>query len=42
MHPDFRVGKNGIERSFDEALRGKYGVKYLEVDAFNAPAQGYI
>ena len=39
MHPDFRIGKNGIERSFDEALRGKYGVKYLEVDAFNAPVR---
>jgi penicillin-binding protein 2 len=33
MHPDFRVGKAGIERSFDEILRGNYGVKYVEVDA---------
>ncbi len=39
MHPDFRIGKNGIEKSFDEALRGKYGVKYLEVDAFNVPVR---
>lgn len=33
MHPDFRIGKFGIERSFDEALRGKYGVKYVEVNS---------
>jgi len=33
MHPDFRIGKSGIERTFDEALRGKYGVKYVEVNA---------
>ena len=32
MHPDFRIGKSGLEKTFDEALRGKYGVKYVEVD----------
>ncbi len=37
MHPDFRLGKAGIERTFDEALRGKYGVKYVEVNAFETP-----
>lgn len=37
MHPDFRVGKSGIERTFDEALRGKYGVKYVEVNAHEIP-----
>ncbi len=37
MHPDFRLGKAGIERVFDEALRGKYGVKYVEVNAFETP-----
>jgi len=37
MHPDFRFGKAGIERTFDEALRGKYGVKYVEVNAFETP-----
>jgi len=39
MHPDFRVGKAGIERSFDEALRGKYGVKYVEVNAHEIPVR---
>jgi len=37
MHPDFRIGKAGIERTFDEALRGKYGVKYVEVNAHEIP-----
>ena len=37
MHPDFRIGKSGIERTFDEALRGKYGVKYVEVNAHEIP-----
>lgn len=37
MHPDFRIGKSGIEKSFDEALRGKYGVKYVEVNVHEIP-----
>jgi penicillin-binding protein 2 len=37
MHPDFRIGKFGLEKSFDEALRGKYGVKYVEVNAHEIP-----
>ena len=37
MHPDFRIGKFGIEKSFDEALRGKYGVKYVEVNVHETP-----
>jgi penicillin-binding protein 2 len=37
LHPDFRIGKSGIERSFDEVLRGKYGVKYTEVDVHEVP-----
>lgn len=37
MHPDFRIGKFGIEKSFDETLRGKYGVKYVEVDVHEVP-----
>ncbi|MDX2083404.1 MAG: penicillin-binding protein 2 [Rickettsiales bacterium] len=37
MHPDFRIGKAGIERTFDEALRGKYGVKYVEVNSHEIP-----
>jgi penicillin-binding protein 2 len=37
MHPDFRVGKGGVEKSFDEILRGKYGVKYVEVNSLDVP-----
>jgi penicillin-binding protein 2 len=37
MHPDFRMGKFGVEKTFDEALRGKYGVKYVEVDVHEIP-----
>jgi penicillin-binding protein 2 len=37
MHPDFRLGKFGIEKSFDEVLRGKYGVKYVEVNVHEVP-----
>lgn len=37
MHPDFRVGKSGLERSFDSSLRGKYGVSYVEVNAVDLP-----
>ncbi len=37
MHPNFRVGKNGIEKSFDKYLRGQFGIKYSEVNAFGLP-----
>ena len=37
MHPNFRVGKSGVEKSFDKYLRGQYGVKYSEVNAFGLP-----
>jgi len=37
LHPDFRIGKSGIEKTFDEVLRGKFGVKYVEVNAFGIP-----
>ncbi|MBU6140130.1 MAG: penicillin-binding protein 2 [Proteobacteria bacterium] len=37
MHPDFRMGKFGLEKTFDEALRGKYGVRYVEVDVHEVP-----
>lgn len=39
MHPDFRIGKVGIEKTFDDRLRGKYGVKYVEVNANENPLQ---
>jgi penicillin-binding protein 2 len=37
MHPDFRIGKSGIEKSFDNQLRGQYGVKYVEVNVHEVP-----
>ncbi len=37
MHPDFRIGKFGLEKTFDEPLRGKYGVKYVEVNVHEIP-----
>jgi penicillin-binding protein 2 len=33
-HPDFKVGKNGIEKVFEDKLRGKVGVKKVEVNAY--------
>ncbi|MBT4921521.1 MAG: penicillin-binding protein 2 [Rickettsiales bacterium] len=33
-HPDFKIGKSGIEKSFENYLRGKAGLKHLEVDAY--------
>lgn len=32
-HPDFKIGKNGIEKIYEKKLRGKAGVTYLEEDA---------
>lgn len=32
--PGFRIGKNGIERVFDESLRGKAGSQRVEVNAY--------
>jgi penicillin-binding protein 2 len=32
--PDFRIGKSGIEKSADEALRGTAGTRQVEVNAF--------
>jgi penicillin-binding protein 2 len=31
--PDFRIGKSGIERSYDKVLRGKSGLSRVEVNA---------
>lgn len=31
--PGFRIGKNGIEKKYDLALRGKAGTSHIEVDA---------
>lgn len=37
LHPDFKIGKIGIEKTFDEILRGKFGIQYVEVNAFGIP-----
>lgn len=37
LHPSFRIGKTGLERSYERHLRGKYGVKYVEVNALERP-----
>jgi penicillin-binding protein 2 len=33
-HPDFRIGKSGIEKQYDAALRGAAGTSQVEVNAF--------
>ena len=33
LHPGFRIGKQGIEKSLDKELRGKAGAQKVEVDA---------
>ena len=33
MHPGFRIGKQGVERSLDRDLRGRPGAQKVEVDA---------
>jgi penicillin-binding protein 2 len=37
MHPDFRIGKNGIEKTFEKHLRGTPGLRYMEVNAYGIP-----
>ncbi len=34
-HPDFKIGKVGLERTYEQYLRGKAGIKHIEVDANN-------
>ncbi len=31
--PGFKIGKNGVEKSFEEELRGKPGLRHLEMNA---------
>lgn len=33
-HPDFKIGKGGIEKTHEELLRGDAGVKRMEVNAY--------
>jgi penicillin-binding protein 2 len=35
--PDFRIGRNGVERVYDLAMRGKAGTTQLEVNATGRP-----
>jgi len=35
--PDFRIGRNGVERVYDLALRGKAGSSQIEVNALGRP-----
>jgi len=37
MHPDFRIGSFGIEKTFDKPLQGQYGIKYVEVNVHEVP-----
>lgn len=39
LHPDFRLGKSGVEKSYEQQLRGKSGWKYLEVNAYGTPVR---
>jgi len=36
------TGMNGLERSYEEVLRGQRGVYYLERDIFNRPRDSYM
>lgn len=38
-HPDFKIGKRGIEKYFEYELRGDKGVKQLEVNAYGLPVR---
>ncbi|HEY4515429.1 MAG TPA: penicillin-binding transpeptidase domain-containing protein [Candidatus Paceibacterota bacterium] len=33
LDPDSRIGKNGVEKQYDDTLRGQVGMKYQEVDS---------
>jgi penicillin-binding protein 2 len=35
--PDFRIGRNGLERTYDLALRGRAGSSQIEVNALGRP-----
>lgn len=38
-HPDFKIGKSGVELIDDQVLRGQAGVKRMEVNAFGLTVQ---
>ncbi len=35
--PDFRIGRNGVERVYDRVLRGRAGTSQIEVNALGRP-----
>ena len=37
LSPGFRIGRSGLEKRYDFSLRGKYGVKYVEVNSSDKP-----
>ncbi|MDR1499346.1 MAG: penicillin-binding protein 2 [Rickettsiales bacterium] len=37
MHPNFKIGKNGLESSFNSILTGESGYKKIEVNAYGVP-----
>jgi penicillin-binding protein 2 len=38
-HPDFKIGRDGIERQMEPQLRGVAGVKKMEVNAYGLPVR---
>ncbi|PIR38746.1 MAG: penicillin-binding protein 2 [Alphaproteobacteria bacterium CG11_big_fil_rev_8_21_14_0_20_39_49] len=38
-HPDFKIGRDGIERQLEKDLRGVAGVKKMEVNAYGLPVR---
>lgn len=39
MHPNYKIGKNGLESSFNSRLMGESGYKKIEVNAYNVPVK---
>jgi len=37
--PGFRIGKAGVEKTYDEALRGSAGTRQFEINAYGRPIQ---
>lgn len=37
--PDFRIGKNGVEKMLEQRLRGKAGIRQLEVNVHGMPVR---
>lgn len=37
LHPNYKIGKNGLESCFNSKLIGKSGYKKVEVNAYNLP-----